>query len=400
MRFILFIPVFIFANFFDLAKHIVSSYEYKLSTTDTQIAHANASLAQMKKYGQITLEYQYARNLKTPYVVIYDTNFPSSPKHFRFDISYSYPIFGYHISDMIQIANLQLIQSQLKQQNLKQVLSLKLAKLYANLYAINKQIAALNTAKESLWTLREKLQIFYQNKLITHSRLDKIVAKYYDTLSEISKAKAQKEALLNQIFLLTSIRVKECKLDNIQLHAPKFTQRNDVKAIRTTLNIDKYRIQLHKNYPKLSLLARYAKDGNNYTATTNDFQNPNQSIIALSMQWDFDMTKTYQTQIAKLQKRRDMLFYKQYLQQIKIQYQNDFAFLHALYDRLRSAKKAYRANASYYDDIKAKFLQNLVDSVKLNEALSKLTYSKSNVDMIKSQIFFYKIKLLFDGGTL
>ena len=103
-------------------------------------------------------------------------------------------------------------------------------------------------------------------------------------------------------------------------------------------------------------------------------------------------------QMAKIAKNTQMIFYRDYLNNVKTEYDNDVNKLNALKVQLQSALKEIKARKSYYDYMKAKFDEGLVDVTDLNDAISQLASSKAKKEAIKAQIFFLNQKLKLNGG--
>jgi outer membrane protein TolC len=131
----------------------------------------------------------------------------------------------------------------------------------------------------------------------------------------------------------------------------------------------------------------------------NDYQNIDKSYIALGIKYNiFDGgAKKADLQMAKLAKNAEVLFYNDYLNKVKTEYQNDLNTLKALYSQLNAAKEEVKARESYYEYIKAKFNEGLSDSSDLNDAIAKLASSWAKKEAIKAKIFFLNIKLRSNG---
>ncbi|EDM22981.1 TolC family protein [Caminibacter mediatlanticus] len=421
----LLLPLFLSAeSFSDIQKDVINSLTYKMAKEKIKIFKKKLEIVKSKNYGSVDVKYSYAHLFNQPilkmntmqpvavnpvtnlfiYKEIY-TEFPAGPQNiYSFEAIYSYPIFtGFAISNNIKKSKLELIKTKLEAKNVKRVLILKAAELYSNIYALNKQIKALKVAKNSLLDAKNQVESLYKEGLTAKSNVDIINAKYYELLAKIKEVKSQKNRLLNMLSFLLNKKITKIDGVNIKQKLPKpnFEKRVDVKALKTALNISNKDIKLAKSllYPKVGLQIGLKKEAQNLLLSKNDYQNIDRSFVGVGIEWSFDLGKKSQIEMAKIAKNIALTNYHNYLNQIKTEYQNDLDTLNALKYQLKSAIAEVSARKSYYEEIKAKFNQGLVDSVKLKDAISNLAIARAKRDYIKSQIFFIKTKLILNSGV-
>ncbi len=424
---ILLFPLFLGAeSFSDIQKDIANSLSFQMAKEKVKIFKEKLQVAKSKNYGKIDIKYSYAHlftqpimkmntlqpvavnTLTTPPTLIYKnihTNLKAGGNNiYSFEAVYSYPIFtGFAITNNIDKSKLELIKSKLEAKNVKRILLLKSAEIYSNIYALNQQIKALKIAKNSLLDAKSQVESFYKEGLTSKSNVDIINAKYYELLAKIKEAKSQKNRLLNILSFIVNKKITKIDGLNINQNLPKpnFYNRVDVKALKTALNISYKNIKLAKSimYPKVGFQIGLKKVAENLFLTKNNYRNIDNSYIGIGINWDFDLGKKHQIEMAKISKNIALLNFKNYLNKIKTDYQNDLDTLNALNYELKSAIAEVDARKSYYEEIRAKFNQGLVDSVKLKDAISNLALARAKRDYIKSQIFFIKIKLILNSGV-
>ena len=414
-------------NFNDIASHIQNSLKYKLAQKRVEILKERLKALKAKNYGSLDFNYNALHffnqpvmklTSKTPIAVASDgvhlvyktfkSELPMSDKnHFTMSVVYSYPIFsGFAITNSIKKAEIELIKEKLNVKNTKRVLLLNAAQLYSLIYTLKSQLKALKAAKKALISAKEKASALYKEGLINKSNLDEIDAKYYEIVADIANINSQKKAALNSLSYLLNERVSD--IEDIALKRLKFTpnfqKRPDIKAIKESLKISSLDIKLAKSklYPQIVFQAGIKKEGDNLILTKNDYQNIDKSYSAIAINYNlFDGgERKAQIESAKLAKISALIFYNDYLKDVKTKYYNDLQRYNALFFRLKSAKKALRARESYYEYIKAKFEEGLADSTDLNDAIAKLAEARANVDAIKAEIFFLSVKLKYNGGEL
>ncbi len=412
-------------NFIQIRKEITNSLKYKMQEKKIKIFEEKLKSIKAKNYGSLNLEYNAVHLFKQPVMkmnsiepvavnpstntLIYKeihTELPMADKnHFTGVLKYSYPLFtGFAITNMIEKSKLEVIKEKINLENVKRVLTLNAAKLYSNIYALKAKINALEKAKEALLSAKEKAESFYKEGLLNKSSVDEIDAKYYEIVALIQEIEAQKNSLLNLLSYL--INKKISKIDGIKVEKynlpPKFENRPDVKAIKETLKIKDKDIELAKSkyYPQIGLEVGIKREADNVVLTDNDYQNIDKSYVALGIKYNlFDGgVKKATLEMAKLAKTTQIIYYNDYLNQIKTEYQNDLNTLKALFMRLKAAKEEIKARESYYEYIRAKFDEGLADSTDLNDAIAKLAEARAKKEAIKAQIFFLNVKLKLNGG--
>ena len=424
------LPIFLNAeNFNELIKLINNSNIVKIYEKNIEIQKKRLNQAIAKNYGRLDLEYDYEYLADRPVMKmnspepIAAENLGSAPlyplvyknihskltvgkkNNFVGSLTYSYPLFtGFAISNLIDVEKLNLIKSKLKLQNIKRNLKLKIAKIYAEIYAIKKKIYALNEAKDALLAAKEKAKALYNEGLINKSTLDEIDAKYYEIKANIDEVKAQKKSLFNILKYIINKKINSIsKLPNISLKSVEFLNRPDILEIKKTLQIATKNIDLQKSnfYPKIFIQAGIKKEATDATLNNNDYRNIDNSYVALSFKYNIfnggaDRAKIEEAKITKI---KSYIFFRDYFNKVKTDYKNDLLNLNAFKNRLLSAKKEIKARRSYYEYIKAKFDEGLADVTDLNDAIAKLAAAKAKKDYIKSQIFFYTLKANIDGGN-
>jgi outer membrane protein TolC len=414
-------------NFNDIASHIQNSLKYKLAQKRVEILKERLKALKAKNYGSLDFNYNALHffnqpvmklTSKTPIAVASDgvhlvyktfkSELPMSDKnHFTMSVVYSYPIFsGFAITNSIKKAEIELIKEKLNVKNTKRVLLLNAAQLYSLIYTLKSQLKALKAAKKALISAKEKASALYKEGLINKSNLDEIDAKYYEIVAGIANIDSQKKVALNSLSYLINEKITD--IDDIYIlkklkFNPNFQKRPDIKAIKESLKISSLDIKLAKSklYPQIVFQAGIKKEGDNLILTKNDYQNIDKSYSAIAINYNlFDGgEKKAQIESAKLAKISALIFYNDYLKDVKTKYYNDLQRYNALFFRLKSAKKALRARESYYEYIKAKFEEGLADSTDLNDAIAKLAEARANVDAIKAEIFFLSVELNLNGGN-
>ena len=409
---IFFIPFLLMAqNFTDIQKEITNSTKYKIQQEKIKIYTQKLKSVKSINFGRLDLNYKGVYFFDTPTMKLsipplINDDLPMSDKtHFIGEIKYSYPIFsGFAISNMIKKSKLELIKQKLELSNLKRVLTIEVAKIYANIYSLNQQIIALNTQKEAILSSKKKAEGLYNAGLLDKSNLDEIDAKYFETIASIQNIKSQKKSLLETLSYIINKPVN--KIDSISIthkeFKPNFLKRADVKAIKQTLKIANTDIKIAKSklYPSVNFAIALKKEADTALLDENDYQNIDKSYAGISITYNiFDGGEIRsKIEMAKLAKISNQLFFNDYLKKIQTEYSNLLNQYNALFYQLNSAKKEIKARKSYYEYIKAKFDEGLADVSDLTDALAKLTASKAKKEIIKSQIFFVEKQLELNKG--
>jgi len=413
MKKLLLIPILSFGVSFDsIKKDITNSLAYKISQKKVEIYSQKLNSIKSKNYGSLDLEYDAVHMFEQPYSYVkipplIDTKSNLSDKnHFIVELKYSYPLFtGFAISNLIEKSKLELLKEKLNLKNTKRILILQTAQIYSNIYALKEKIRALNFAKEALVSEKEKAIGFYNLGLLDKSKVDEINAKYYEVVADIENTKANKKALLNTLSYILNKKINN--IDSIEIYKinkPDFQKRADVKIINQTLKIANKDIEIAKsdNYPKVEFEIALKKEADNMKLDENKYQNIDKSYVGIGIKYNiFSGGETKANmQLAKIAKSSTILFYNDYLNKIKTEYENDIDKYKGLQYQLKAAQKEIISRESYFEYIKAKFNEGLADSSDLNDAISKLALAKAKKEAIKAELFFISIKLQVNGGEV
>ena len=413
----LFFPMFLMGeNFDELVKFINNSNVVKIYEKNVEIKKEKLQKTEASNYGQIDISYGYQRLFKTPIMktkafvpagstfVLKDIEQKIGDKNnFLFEVKYSYPIFtGFLITNAIKAKKLKFIQEKLKLANLKNDLTLKVAKLYSNINALNANIKALKEAKNALLIAKDKAKALFKEGLINKSNVDEIKAKYYEIDAKISETISKRDSLLNTLSYLLNKEIKFIAgVNKVKLLPKNFENRPDVKILKKSLHLADVGVKIAKSkfYPQVAFQAGFKEEGNSLLVNKNDYRNIDNSYLALQVSYSINFKDKEDLNIAKLNKLKALIAYEDYLNKVKSEYKNDLLVLNALKKELLASIQEVEARKSYYEFINSKFNEGLADSVDLSDAISKLAEAKAKRDYVKSQIFFYTIKANIDGGN-
>ena len=413
---LLIFPMFLMGeNFDELVKLIDNSNSVKIYEKNVEIEEHKLKKARANNFGKVDISYGYNHLFEEPVIktkafvpaggsfVLRDVKQQMGEKNsYLFEIRYSYPIFtGFLISNLIKGEKLKVIREKLKVENLKRDLVLKSGELYSKIYALKSQIKALQDAKKSLMLAREKGEALFKEGLINRSNVDEIVAKYYEIEAKIAEVDAEKKSLLNNLSYILNKKIASVgDIENVTLKEKNFQNRPDVKILKNTLNLADIGVKMAKSnfYPKLYFAAGLKKEGDNVLVDENSHRNVDNSYLGLKVEYSINGQDREDLEVAKLNKMKSLIAYRDYLNRVESDYKNDILMLKALKNRLNASLREIEARKSYYDFIASKFSEGLADSVDLNSAVSKLAEAKAKRDYVKSEIFFYTIKANVDGG--
>jgi len=408
---IIFAPFLLFAtNFTEIQQNIKNSSQYKIQQQFIKIAQKNILKNKATKYGSFNIEYSAIHSFTTPIAKIdippfIDNIQIGNKNHFIGELKYSYPIFtGYFINNSIKKAKIDLIKEKLKLKNIKRELLLLSAKLYAQIYALNAKIKALQSAQIALQTAKDKAKDLYKAGLISLADLNEIDAKYYNILAQKNSTIAQRDMLLNQLSYIINRKIEHIEgLERFKIDKPNFQNRADLQIIKQTLKLSDVAIKLAKSqkYPQVVLNVALKRETDNWILSKNEYANKDKSYIAIGLKYNiFDGGITKENiEIAKLSKISNNIFYNDYLNKIKMEYQNNTYLLKSYISNLKAIQYEIKARESYYQELKAKFNKGLIDAVDLNDAIAKVAEAKAQKAYIESQIFLIQFKLKLDGGN-
>lgn len=407
------IPLLLCAdNFQELVNLANNSLKIKQQQEQIKIEQANVSVKKAQNYGTLNLEYSATHFQQNPTIKISI----AGPKreiqsgmrnNYSGAIVYSYPLFhGFAIDANIEASKLQVIKDKLSLKNIKRVLVLKIAKLYASIYAQQELIDALQFSKKAVLSAKNQIDMFYKQGLTDRHEVYNMNAKYYAIVANIHQANSTKNELLATLSYIVNQKISSISslpaIKLLHFNHPSIASRADLLAIRQELNIADEGVKLAKSrfYPTVNLQVAAKRVANLAMLNKNYYQNKNQSYIGISIKYNLFSggSDEAQLQASQLQKLKTDTFYHDYLNDATTSYNNDLKQFKALRFELTAAQKEKIASASYYSYMAARFKQGLINSVDLNYAISQLASSKAKIAQIQANLFYMYETLILDGN--
>lgn len=407
------IPLLLCADNFQELVHLANhSLKMKQQKEQIKIQQANVKVSKAQNYGTLNLQYNATRFEQNPTIKINIAGAKQkiqSGKRSNYSgaLVYSYPLFhGFAIDANIARSKLQLIKERLTLKNIKRVLVLKLARLYASVYAQQKLIDALEFSKQAVLSAKNQIDMSYRQGLIDRHEVDNMNAKYYAVIADIHQAKSTKDELLAILSYIVNHNITTIgQLPPVKLlnfNHPSIATRADVMAIQQELNIADEGIELAKSrfYPTVNLQVAARRVANLAMLNKNYYQNKNQSYIGIEIKYNLFSggADKAQMQASQLQKLKTDTFYHDYLNDATTTYYNDLKQFNTLKFELKAAIQEKIASESYYSYMAARFQQGLVNSVDLNYAISQLASSKAKIAQIQANLFYTYETLVLDGN--
>ena len=370
--------------------------------------------AKGKNYPTLGASFTGYRLYETPTITFYTplgaTTQPMGKKdNFQGAISLKYPLFtGFAISGMIDKAKFQSEQTKLKVADLKRNLYMGAAKLTVAIAATKASLQAMQKAKEATLKALQKAQGFYDNGLIPPSELYNIKAKKYQIEASITELESRHKQLLNQLSYLLSTKITSVELpqlQDIQLDKEKLlqnalTSREDIKALKAALGMDKAEVTMAKSsyYPTLALAAELKRQGDTPALNGNGYINPDQSYMGATLEWNLfnGMSDTKKVEAAKLKELATLTKLNDYKEKIRQEMDNAFLELDALRSKLQSAQMETKAKKEYYELTLGRFENQLASADELSRSIADLAAAQAKTAIIKSKVFeqYQRILLL------
>lgn len=374
---------------------LLKSQDYAIKATKSQYEHTKGL-----NLPKLDTKLTYIRLYDTPEIAIH---LPSSTtwadtgtkNYYDGSITLTYPIFrGFSISNSIKKANIQTQIAILKKDDLKRNLKLKLVSLYGNLYSLKSLQKALQEAKKALQSSLNKAEGFYKVELIPKSELLNIQANFYKIKSDIIKTNSNIKIINNNINYLTSSYAKAINLPNIKLNKSNILNRVDILTLKKLLLIDKLDINLAKSsyYPQINFIASYEKFGDTLELNGDGYTNANQSYGGVEFKYNIfnGFSDKQNIQSAKSKYLAKKIFLDDYIQNAKIELQNEYLKLDTLKESLKWVSEELKASNEYLRLSLGRFNQQLISSDELNNAIAHNANTKAKRQQLKSEIFVQK----------
>ena len=333
-------------------------------------------------------------------------------RNFIGSLRLAYPLFtGFAVSAEIDKAELEHKRAELKLLDIKRNLYLQATELAGACYAADKTLEAKVEAKKAMDDAYKKAKGLYDNGLLPPADLYNIEAKRYAVEAEIIEAKTRKQQILNRLSYLLGnpvdsvelpLHISSIAMDRNALIKEALSSREDIKALKSVLLIDRTQIDLAKSrfYPKVALAAELKRRGDTPKLNGDGFTNPDQSYIGASATWNLfsGFSDTETVEAARYRRLASEAALNDYKNRVKTELENAFLDLSALYSRVQSAKMELKARKAYCDLTRGRFENQLADADELSRSIAELFASKAKVFVLESRIFSQKATIWLMAG--
>ena len=414
---ILFLPIFIYASSFsELIKSVDKNLLVKSKQEQTKALNSMLEAKKSKNSPFVDIEINAVRLKDTPTTSLSALGLTSpiamgTKTNLDASLSITYPLFtGFAITNSIEKARLEVVKNELETADLKRKIYLKIAGLYAQVFSLDRALEATKEAKIAIDDSYKKAKGLYDNGFINIANLYKIEAQKYDIEATMASYKEQKQNALNNLFYITQTKADASQLPQFDFALTQDTliqkalkNREDIKALQTSLKIDDYDIKLVKSklFPQIGLFAALKKQGDDLSFNGNGFTNADESYVGASLKWNvFDANERKKKQeAAQYKKNTQNIYFIDYVEKVKTQIKNSFLTLASLNYKKKATLKEVSASKSYFELTKGRFENNLASADELSRAIADLASVKGKLQSIYAQIFLQKCQLTLLGGT-
>ncbi len=416
---LLVIPVVVFSDpYIKIIEDIENSGALKSALMLERAALHTEEAAKGKNLPTLDLYFEGAWLKDTPTVTF---RIPGSPplqtpmgtrRNFSGSLRLAYPVFaGYAISAAIKKAGFEHEIAKLKKLDLERNLYLQATELAGAVYAADRRLNALKSAKKAMTYSYEKAKGLYENGLLPPSDLYNIEAKKHSVEAEITDAESQKEQLLNRLghLLNRDIDSVELPVESLSIPIDKETitdtalrQREDISALMAGIEVDRSVEEVAKSrlYPTLTVAAELKRHGDTLSLNGDGYTNPDQSYIGAFVSWNlFDgFSDKNDIEAARCKRVASKIALDDYKKRVKREISNAFLELFALISRLDSAKMELKAQKAYCDLTVGRFENQLVSADELSRSIADLSAAQAKVSTLKSMIFVQRAKIWLMAG--
>jgi len=224
-----------------------------------------------------------------------------------------------------------------------------------------KSKVALAHAKQGLIRAKGDLKVAISN-------LNIIIEKDVEKIMEIEDVKSLDSK--SDIYILDQLYVKAIRY------------RPEIKALKIIIRQSEQKIRLAKSdyYPHIYLFARYEQQGNDISATENDYGNSHNASIGFQAKWNiFEWGKT-KAKVRKAMHEYKALYYelKKIEDNIKLEVKRAFEKLKVAKQNLITAKTALIQAKENYRITNLRYQQNITTSTEVIDARTFLTQAEVN----------------------
>ena len=337
-----------------------------------------------------------------------DLNYPKAVENYETKLTYDIPLFsGFELSNMKEIAQLQVQANKIKYQYDEKLLTLELLKAYNACVASKEYEKAVEKAKKATSSFVNFANEMYKEGLVTKIDLDQ--ATVHDLNTQAKLVEAKNKVLLSHSYLsfLVGVEITDVKsfeevsittLDLNYMQDEAINKREDFKYIDLNSQSLKKDIKIKQSnyFPKIGAHLEYGYS-NDSLKDINENQDFYLATVGLNMKI-FDLTREAKVEQSRIKYNQLMLQKEQFKDAIKLEVKENYLNYLSNQEILTQKIKAQTLAEDILIKSEEMYKNNLIKMTDLLIQQATLQKARAEVIMSKFDLTFTKAKLKLSLG--
>ena len=340
--------------------------------------------------------YSYTRLKDSPYMKTDGTQTDIADNdQYHWDLTLSQPIFtGLALSTKYKMAKLGIdIKDAEKEQAVLDVVK-QVKSAYFNILLTKKFLLVADEAVNQLESHVRDAEKFYEQGMIPYNDLLRSKVALADALQNRVRAESNVEMAISAFNTLLQIDLnRKTNVEDILGITPfpydldtlineAMEKRPELRTLRFAIKNSGYAVTLAQSsyYPEVGLVGSYEQNGDNPSATENDFGNSHNASVTLQARWTFFEWGKTRAEVNKYRRNKSSLVEKTkgIEDSIKLEVKSAFLDLKVAEKNIQTAKKSLVQAEENWRITNLQYQQQMITSTEVLDARTFLTQAETN----------------------
>lgn len=340
--------------------------------------------------------YSYTRLKDGPYSIMGGKQIDAGDNdQYHWDVTLSQPLFtGFALSTRYEMAKLGVdVKDAEKEQSVLDVVK-QVKSAYFNILLTKKFLLVADEAVRQLESHVRDAEKFYEQGMIPYNDLLRSKVALADALQNRVRVESNVEMAVSAFNTLLRIDLnRKTTIEDIPDIAPgsydltncfkeAIEKRPELKALRLALKNADHEVTLAQSayYPEVDLVGSYEQNGDNPSATQNDFGNTHNTSITLQAGWTFFEWGKTRAEVNKYRRNKSSLAekLKGIEDSIKLEVKNAFLALKVAEQNIQTAKESLVQAKENWRITNLQYQQQMTTSTEVLDARTFLTQAETN----------------------
>ena len=368
----------------------------KQAIENQEAAIEEQKIARAELLPKASAAYSYTRLKDGHYSIMGGTQIDVGDNdQYHWDLTFSQPLFtGFALSTRYKMAKLGVdVKDAEKEQAVLDVVK-QVKAAYFNILLTKKFLLVADEAVNQLESHVRDAEKFYEQGMIPYNDLLRSKVALADALQNRVRAEGSVEMAVSAFNTLLRIDLnRKTDIEDILDITPysfeltncikeAIDKRPELKALRLALKNADYGVTLAQSayYPEVDLVGSYEQNGDNPSATENDFGNTHNTSVTLQASWTFFEWGKTRAEVNKYRRNKSSLVEKTkgIEDSIKLEVKSAFLALNVAEQNIQTAKESLVQAKENWRITNLQYQQQMTTSTEVLDARTFLTRAETN----------------------